>query len=163
MMTGGSTVSCLPFLVAVAAILLPAAAQAQNRLDIGGQVIADCGIRLDPIKTVFDVTAGETAKAAAFSVSCNSFDGFSLTVSSANAGKFVSEGGTQGLDYSFGLALGGDSASQALSSPLMQEWKAPLTANDPRSSGVMSVTVPGSGKRAKGMYIDTVTITIAAR
>jgi len=134
-----------------------AAAQSTGTITLNGTVVESCTVGVTDSSAALDLVGGESNTAVGAVVeTCNSGDGYTVTLTSANSGRLTSSApGSTPIAYT--VAYDGQSA--ALSSALT------LTRNDARfnQSRNLAVSLTGSNQYIAGDYADTITVTIAAR
>lgn len=148
---------------AVAALLLsttalmPAAVLAQNAsgtMSLRGSMPMSCAIAVQDLGVTWNLTAGESSKTVgSVTENCNSGNGYSISLASANGGKLKS--GSNEISYSVDY----DSNAGTLTSQMVVQR---ANAQFGKKSD-LKVTVPISGQHVAGDYADTITVTIAAR
>ncbi|MFV3131224.1 spore coat protein U domain-containing protein [Niveispirillum sp. KHB5.9] len=141
--------------LAVIAIAAPAMAQnASGTIQLKGTVALSCTIAVQDLGQSLALKAGETNKTVgSVTETCNSGNGYKITLASANAGKLKS--GNFTINYSVAY----DSFSGALTSQAVVDR---ATAQFGKKSD-LKVTVAASDQYIAGDYADTVTVTIAAK
>lgn len=147
-------------LAATALIAMTGAAHANassGSINLGGSVALNCTVGVTDAGVALNLTAGETNRSVGQVVeTCNSGTGYTIQISSANAGQLTSSGsGTTPINYQVGY----DGQSGALSSAMT------LTRNNAQFglTRSVSVTIPGSAQYIAGAYSDTITVTIQAK
>lgn len=148
---------------AVAALLLsttalmPAAVLAQNSVgsvSLRGTMPISCAIAVQDLGVTWNLTSGEGSKTVgSVTESCNSGNGYSISLASANSGKLKS--GSNEIAYTVDY----DSSAGSLTSQMVVQR---ATAQSGKKSD-LKVTVPISSQHVAGDYSDTITVTIAAR
>ena len=132
-------------------------ARANGTVALKGTVVANCGVQVDDLDANLNMTGGSTnLQVATVGEKCNSNRGYTVTISSANAGALVNRDGARAA---YTASYGGLS-NQSLANPIV------LTRNKAERNWVyapFTVTLPANAQRVAGTYFDTITITVAAR
>lgn len=136
-------------------------AATSDTIQLSSTVGQDCSITVSNKDGALDIVAGTNNKQiASITENCNETAGYTITISSANAGNLEGTGALSGnpgasVDYtvSYDTLAGGDLATNAT-----------LVRGDAvfGSEKGMFVTVGGSSTRLAGSYEDTITVAIAA-
>ena len=134
---------------------------ASDTIQLSSTVGQDCTITVANKDGVLDIVAGATNKKVAdITEDCNETAGYSITISSANAGNLEGTGALAGnagasVDYtvSYDTATAADLATDATVSRSGAIFA---------STNGLFVTVGGSNTRLAGSYEDTITVSIAA-
>lgn len=136
----------------------PALAQsASGTIQLNGSVQVVCTVAVTDNNVALNLTGGESSRAVGRIVeNCNKGNGYTITVTSANAGALTSaaSGATP-----IGYTVGYDGTSGSLSSAM-------AVSRDSAQFGRqrdLTVTVPASTQYIAGSYADTLTVSIAAR
>jgi spore coat protein U-like protein len=132
-------------------------ARAAGTIALKGSVVTSCGVQVDDLDANLNMTGGSTnLQVATVGEKCNSNKGYTVTISSANAGALVNRDGAR-APYT---ASYGGVPNRSLATPLV------LTRTKAEKNWVyapFTVTLPANAQRVAGSYFDTITITIAAR
>ena len=145
-------------LLALAALTVGATSAQANTtgsIQLKGTVQAVCSIAVTETSSQqLNITGGENNKQVGEVVeTCNSGAGYTVTVTSANAGQL--KNGNSTISYS----LRYDTQNGTLNSPMSVQRSQP--ERDKRST--VAVTIPATAAAVAGTYADTITISIAAR
>lgn len=139
----------------------PSQAATSDTIQLSSTVAQDCSITVANKDGVLDIVAGTTNKKIAdITENCNETAGYTITISSANAGNLEGTGALAGnagasIDYtvSYDTVSAGDLATDATLSRSGAVFD---------SANGLYVTVGGSSTRLAGSYEDTITVSIAA-
>ena len=133
-----------------------AAGSSQGTLTLRGVVPAVCTVSLSATSATLDLVQGQAGTAvAAVEESCNAAGGYTVSIASRNGGELRCESAASGVAYS----LSYDGADAAKSGVIRTE----RAATGASRRGTLSLTVPASPTLAAGEYVDTLTVSIAAK
>jgi spore coat protein U-like protein len=147
--------ACALTVAAAAAFAAPALAQSANgSIQLRGNVALSCTIAVTDLSQSLSLKAGETSKSVGtVSETCNSSNGYKITLASSNSGKLKS--GNNEISYQVAY----DTSSGSLTSQMVVDR---ASAQFGKSSA-LKVTIPASDQYIAGDYTDTITVTIAAK
>jgi spore coat protein U-like protein len=147
--------ACALTVATAAAFAAPALAQnANGTIQLRGNVALSCTIAVTDLSQSLSLKAGESLKTVGtVSETCNSSNGYKITLASSNAGKLKS--GTNEITYQVNY----DNTSGSLTSQMVVDRASAQFAK----SSSLKVTVPASDQYIAGDYTDTITVTIAAK
>lgn len=145
-------------LPAALALLAAAGAQASSgTIGLSGAVPTDCQLIVyQSVQTVDIVNGVSNMTLGSVGEQCNSGTGYTVTISSQNAGVMLSDG-AQAVPYSIQWH---DTGLRQLTAPVILTRTAARAYLTTRS---FRVTVPAQPRALAGTYTDTITMTIAAR
>jgi len=134
-----------------------ALASTSGSVQLKGTVPLNCTVSVTDERVELSLTTGESARKVGSVVeNCNSGTGYTIAITSANAGVLKSEGaGTTPIAYSIGY--------DGQSGGLINMMQVPRSTAQFNKSTSLTVTVPANNQYIAGSYADTVTITIAAK
>ncbi len=131
-------------------------------VDLSAVVAVDCSVTIADENLVLDIVAGATdQKIAEITEDCNETAGFTITISSANAGNLEGTGALENnnnasIDYTvtYHTESNADLATNLT-----------LSRNDAEfdDEHALYATVAASSTRLAGSYEDTITVSIAAQ
>jgi spore coat protein U-like protein len=138
-----------------AAFAAPALAQnANGTIQLRGNVALSCTIAVTDLSQSLSLKAGENQKTVgSVTETCNSGNGYKITLASTNAGKLKS--GNNEITYQVNY----DNQGGGLTSQMVVD-RANAQFN---KKSDLKVTVPASDQYIAGDYSDTITVTIAAK
>jgi spore coat protein U-like protein len=143
--------------ILIAATLPALGQQASGSLALRGTMETICYIAVNQqIDTVDIVKGTSTLTIGTVSERCNKANGFTITISSANAGALVSAAGDR-APYTVHYD---NSGSRSLAEPLVVSRSEAQTTEN---SNNFRVKFPAKNDAIAGDYVDTITLTIAAR
>lgn len=147
---------CCVWIVA-ALFVFSSSAFAANSVNVHGVVASSCTVSVTDLNVDLDILHGEANREIAdVTETCNTTNGYTVSVSSSHNGVMASEGaGHPTVDYS--IKYGG--RSSGLDSPLTLN----RGASTKHKSVVIKATVPASPGQLAGYYSDTLTVTVAAK
>lgn len=144
-------------MTALAALGAAPAARAAGTVVLKGTMVTNCGVVVDDLNATVNLTGGSTnLNVATVGEKCNDKDGYTVTVTSANGGALVNAAGTRAPYTASYSGVSG----RSLATPLV------LTRTKDQKSFVyrnFTVTLPPNAQLTAGSYVDTITITLAAR
>ncbi|WP_348770845.1 spore coat protein U domain-containing protein [Niveispirillum sp. SYP-B3756] len=141
--------------VTAAAFAAPALAQnANGTIQLRGNVALSCTIAVTDLSQSLSLKTGENAKTVGnVTETCNSGNGYKITLASTNAGKLKS--GNNEIAYQVNY----DNQAGALTTQMIVD-RASAQFN---KKSDLKVTVPASTTYIAGDYSDSITVTIAAK
>jgi spore coat protein U-like protein len=147
--------ACALTVAAAAAFAAPALAQnANGTIQLRGNVALSCTIALTDLSQSLSLKTGESSKTVGnVTETCNSSNGYRITLASSNSGKLKS--GNNEITYQVNY----DNQGGSLTSQMVVDR---ATAQFSKKSD-LKVTVPASDQYIAGDYSDTITVTIAAK
>jgi len=155
-----SAFALMGVLAAGTAGFAPAEAASSDAVDLSSTVALDCGITVADKDGSIDLVNGENKKkVATVTENCNSVAGYTITLSSANAGNMDGTGALEGnadasIDYN--VDYGSDKNLDLASN------KDAVRSEAKFDFGVdLKVSVAGNSELLAGAYEDTLTISIA--
>lgn len=139
------------------ALALPAQAAVNGGVALKGSMESICYVVVTQTVTNVDIVKGNSGLTiGSVGEKCNRGNGFTITLSSANAGALVSEGGARApytVQYD-------NSGTRSLSSPVTLTR---TSAKKTVSTKSFKVSLPAKPQALAGSYGDTITVSIAAR
>ncbi len=137
---------------ALLAAASPAAANTQGTLQLNGTVAQVCTISVQDGNQSLNISGGENTKqVGTVTENCNRGAGYSIAVTSANAGRLVS--GNNFVAYSVTY----DGQANAVGQTVAR------TAAQFNKVSPVAVTMPANPTAIAGTYADTLTFTISAQ
>ncbi len=139
----------------------PSHAATSDTILLSSTVGQDCSITVANKDGVLDIVAGTTDKKVAdITETCNETAGYTITISSANAGNLEGSGalaGNPGASVDYTVSYDSASAADLATDATLARGGAVFG-----SENGLFVTVGGSSTRLAGSYEDTITVSIAA-
>lgn len=139
----------------------PSQAATSDTIQLSSTVGQDCSIVVSNKDGALDIVAGTTnKKVASITETCNETAGYTITISSANAGNLEGTGalaGNAGASVDYTVSYDSASAADLATNATLVRGGAVFGAENG-----LFVTVGGSSTRLAGSYEDTITVSIAA-
>lgn len=139
------------------ALTAPVVAAAGTGVALKGSMESICYVEVTQTVTDVDIVKGNSGLTiGSVGEKCNRSNGFTITLSSANAGALVNTGGTRApytVQYD-------NSGARSLTVPIVLKRYSPKKAV---STKPFKVSLPANAKALAGAYADTITVSIAAR
>lgn len=134
-----------------------AADSASGTIQLKGTVALSCTVAVSDLSPSLNLVSGESARPVGTVVeTCNSGTGYTISLSSANAGQLTSSSnGTTPIGYSVSYDNQGGKLNNA-----MQVTRSSAQFG---KSSTLAVSIDGNARAIAGNYADTITITIAAK
>lgn len=133
---------------------LPAAADARGQIQLRGVVPAMCTVAIVDSGTNLDLVRGQAlVPVASVQEQCNSASGYTVTVASRNGGELRRDGSNSGVGYT--LHYGGASGTGTIA--------ADRAVSGEIRQNTLAVSLPPTADIAAGIYVDVVTISVAAK
>jgi len=150
---------CAAGLAAGVFVPLASAAPLSGELELRGTLATECTVVVTATGNRLDLVAGEVLKAVArVEETCNSEQGYTLTVSSRNGGALVDDGnGDGGRRVAYRVSYGG--VSGTLEQPLTVTRQEPWFGRE----NDLLVSVTGDATLLAGIYRDEITVQVAAK
>lgn len=152
-----ATTALLASVVVAAGSAHAASSSSSGQIKLTGSMPLICGVSVDTKNTTIDIQNGANKQVVAeITETCNDYQGYTISFTSANNGAMVQSDGGQSVDYTVNY----DTASNASLKNALQLDRSTAAYGDKHD---LAVTMPASNDRAAGTYSDTVTVQIAAR
>ena len=133
------------------------AQNASGTVQLTGTVALSCTVAVTDLKQQLNLVSGESSKQVGTVVeTCNSGNGYTVTLNSANGGSLKN---TSGGNASVSYTVSYDGQNGGLNNGMqVSRSSAQFAKNVP-----LAVSIQGNNNAVAGSYSDTVTITIAAK